>query len=42
MTLSRSQMEHAIRAYYASPTHTGVTEHRLGGFDYAGRGYPVA
>ena len=31
-----------IRAYYASPTHDGVTEHRIGGFDYMGRGYPLA
>ncbi len=30
-----------IRAYYAAPTHDGVTEHRIGGFDYAGRGYPL-
>ena len=30
-----------IRAYYASPTHGGVVEHRIGGFDYAGRGYPL-
>ncbi|HEY8856989.1 MAG TPA: nuclear transport factor 2 family protein [Rugosibacter sp.] len=30
-----------IRAYYAAPTHAGVTEHRIGGFDYAGRGYPL-
>ena len=31
-----------IRAYYASPTHEGVKEHRIGGFDYRGRGYPSA
>jgi ketosteroid isomerase-like protein len=30
-----------IRAYYAAPTHDGVTAHGLGGFDYAGRGYPL-
>ncbi|RTL47492.1 MAG: nuclear transport factor 2 family protein [Rhodocyclaceae bacterium] len=30
-----------IRAYYACPTHPGVAEHRIGGFDYAGRGYPL-
>jgi ketosteroid isomerase-like protein len=30
-----------IRAYYASPTHDGVVEHGIGGFDYAGRGYPM-
>ncbi|MES2237374.1 MAG: nuclear transport factor 2 family protein [Pseudomonadota bacterium] len=30
-----------IRAYYAAPTHAGVIEHRIGGFDYAGRGYPL-
>lgn len=30
-----------IRAYYACPTHPGVTEHRIGGLDYAGRGYPL-
>jgi hypothetical protein len=31
-----------IRAYYAAPTHAGVTAHDLGGFDYAGRGYPTS
>lgn len=31
-----------IRAYYACPPHAGVREHRIGGFDYAGRGYPLA
>lgn len=31
-----------IRAYYAAPTHDGVKEHRIGGLDYAGRGYPLA
>ena len=31
-----------IRAYYACPTHAGVAEHQIGGFDYAGRGYPLA
>ena len=30
-----------IRAYYACPAHPGVAEHELGGFDYAGRGYPL-
>lgn len=30
-----------IRAYYAAPTHDGVTAHGLGSFDYAGRGYPL-
>jgi hypothetical protein len=30
-----------IRAYYASPTHDGVREHRIGGFDYAGQGYTL-
>jgi hypothetical protein len=30
-----------IRAYYASPTHPGVVEHKIGGFDYSGRGYPL-
>jgi SnoaL-like protein len=30
-----------IRAYYASPTHPGTAAHELGGFDYAGRGYPL-
>ena len=30
-----------IRAYYAAPTHDGVKEHGIGGFDYAGRGYPM-
>jgi hypothetical protein len=31
-----------IRAYYAAPTRDGVKEHRIGGLDYAGRGYPLA
>ena len=31
-----------IRAYYACPTHEGVIEHRIGGLDYQGRGYPLA
>ncbi len=31
-----------IRAYYACPTHEGVKEHRIGGLDYRGRGYPSA
>lgn len=30
-----------IRAYYACPTHDGAKEHGIGGFDYAGRGYPM-
>lgn len=30
-----------IRAYYACPTHAGVSEHGLGDFDYSGRGYPT-
>ena len=30
-----------IRAYYASPAHPGTAAHELGGFDYAGRGYPL-
>lgn len=30
-----------IRAYYACPTHPGVKEHRIGGLDYAGRGYAL-
>lgn len=30
-----------IRAYYAAPTHENVKEHRIGGFDYASRGYPL-
>lgn len=30
-----------IRAYYACPTCEGVKEHGIGGFDYAGRGYPL-
>ena len=30
-----------IRAYYACPAHAGVAAHELGGFDYAGRGYPL-
>lgn len=31
-----------IRAYYASPQATGLARLELGGFDYAGRGYPHA
>lgn len=31
-----------IRAYYAAPQPDGVAEVALGGFDYAGRGYPLA
>lgn len=31
-----------IRAYYACPPQPGVAEHRLGDFDYRGRGYPEA
>nr|ALV86410.1 ketosteroid isomerase [uncultured bacterium 16] len=30
-----------IRAYYASPQDRGLTALELGGFDYAGRGYPM-
>ncbi|MEU3513356.1 nuclear transport factor 2 family protein [Streptomyces longwoodensis] len=30
-----------IRAYYAAPQPTGVATVELGGFDYAGRGYPL-
>ena len=30
-----------IRAYYASPQAPDLERHELGGFDYAGRGYPV-
>lgn len=30
-----------IRAYYASPQSPDLTALELGGFDYAGRGYPV-
>lgn len=30
-----------IRAYYASPQDRGLTALELGGFDYAGRGYPL-
>lgn len=29
-----------IRAYYASPQDKGLDRLELGGFDYAGRGYP--
>lgn len=29
-----------IRAYYASPQDKSLTKLELGGFDYAGRGYP--
>ena len=31
-----------IRAYYASPQATDLKKLELGGFDYAGRGYPLA
>jgi|WetSurMetagenome_2_1015567.scaffolds.fasta_scaffold323582_2 hypothetical protein len=30
-----------IRAYYASPQDANLTSLELGGFDYAGRGYPM-
>lgn len=30
-----------IRAYYASPQAAGLMRLELGGFDYAGRGYPA-
>jgi hypothetical protein len=30
-----------IRAYYASPQHVTLRNLELGGFDYAGRGYPL-
>jgi hypothetical protein len=30
-----------IRAYYASPQDPSLTALELGGFDYAGRGYPL-
>ncbi len=30
-----------IRAYYASPQDAGLNVLELGGFDYAGRGYPM-
>lgn len=30
-----------IRAYYASPQDRALTALELGGFDYAGRGYPL-
>ena len=30
-----------IRAYYACPTHPGVSVHEIGGFDYQGLGYPM-
>lgn len=30
-----------IRAYYASPQDVNLTALELGGFDYAGRGYPM-
>jgi hypothetical protein len=31
-----------IRAYYASPQDPSLPRLELGGFDYAGRGYPMA
>ena len=31
-----------IRAYYAAPADREVTINELVGFDYAGRGYPLA
>ena len=30
-----------IRAYYACPQASGLARFELGGFDYAGRGYPL-
>jgi hypothetical protein len=33
---------HEIRAYYASPQDRGLSALELGGFDYAGRGYPLS
>jgi hypothetical protein len=30
-----------IRAYYACPQAAGMARFELGGFDYAGRGYPI-
>jgi hypothetical protein len=37
-----SGMIKEIRAYYASPQAQGMDRLELGGFDYAGRGYPDA
>ena len=31
-----------VRAYYAADEAAGRAAHELGGFDYAGRGYPTA
>jgi hypothetical protein len=33
---------HEIRAYYASPQDSNLEALELGGFDYAGRGYPLS
>ena len=30
-----------IRAYYSCPTHPNVSHHKIGGFDYEKRGYPL-
>jgi hypothetical protein len=37
----RSGLITEIRAYYASPQADGLDRLELGGFDYAGRGYPM-
>ena len=38
---SPSGLIQEIRAYYASPQATDLETLELGGFDYAGRGYPL-
>lgn len=38
---SKTRLIKEIRAYYASPQARDLTSLELGGFDYAGRGYPM-
>ncbi|WP_266064897.1 nuclear transport factor 2 family protein [Brucella intermedia] len=38
----KSSLISEIRAYYASPQAANLSQLELGGFDYAGRGYPSA
>lgn len=39
---AKSGLIKEIRAYYASPQAQGMDRLELGGFDYEGRGYPMA
>jgi hypothetical protein len=38
---SQRGLIHEIRAYYASPQDKSLANLEIGGFDYAGRGYPI-